>query len=372
MLKHHEHAGRSTAANIRIPLVERSNRISPPSSIRSPGDQTRKTRGSGRESLFYDTECVSHASITSIRRVSPRPIKIVASSKGPKPIEEKDLRSESPLSRLGTTPFLYGYGTELHPIKERHSISTLRTASYSASDLSSLIHCPLRYTKQLFSSGPIPQRLRRRQSFSLDDADYLQNYALTTSRRPPLPKLETIYTSASASDTTDGERDYNTHKYPFSPPYSPPTCLSTPKNILSMIESHDRQGDGHEAARTWRRLVRRSRCLSRGRTVSHHGRIIPDEPMVSCYPDWPPPLYMDTLQHGDGTQHHVAAEQTSRQNDVCSRCKAPRSERQRYRPSPQSVEHGVMSGRYRCRRCTTKMILRSTFSCGSICAWVHR
>ncbi|KAI4863680.1 hypothetical protein F4820DRAFT_471241 [Hypoxylon rubiginosum] len=95
-----------------------------------------------------------------------------------------DPNAESPLSRLeAETPFLYGHGTELAPILEQRSVSTLRTTGCnpSASDISSL----LKHKASASGSGNSrsnngngssnntqqqpPRSLRRQNSFSLDD-----------------------------------------------------------------------------------------------------------------------------------------------------------------------------------------------------------
>ncbi|KAI8963026.1 hypothetical protein F5Y11DRAFT_346883 [Daldinia sp. FL1419] len=89
-----------------------------------------------------------------------------------------DPNSESPLSQIETfnTPFLYGHGTELAPIAEQRSRTTLRSGTtsgtVSTSDISSLLKHKESATSSIRSrrsrTESPPRRLRRRQSFSFD------------------------------------------------------------------------------------------------------------------------------------------------------------------------------------------------------------
>ncbi|KAI5923829.1 hypothetical protein F4810DRAFT_710258 [Camillea tinctor] len=141
-----------------------------------------------------------------------------------------DLDSESPLSKL-ETPFLYGHGTELAPILEQRSISTLRTGSFSTSDVSSLMHgAPPRISRRKTfnehaddqdsdsgastssSNDSSPQapllkhqhqhqhRLRRRQSFSL--ADLPLAYRPANPCPPPLRSRPRLSAPVYARPTT--------------------------------------------------------------------------------------------------------------------------------------------------------------------------
>ncbi|KAI0143302.1 hypothetical protein BJ166DRAFT_88433 [Pestalotiopsis sp. NC0098] len=339
-------------ASTRLPLAERSNTFDTRPAVGTTSKRSNTARDSGRYSSLYDAEGVSDASITSITRASPRPITIVTPATTPRRIKEVDLRSESPLSRLGATPFLYGHGTELHPIAERRSISTLRTASYSTSDLSSLGHCPVRFSGRFGPRGPIiSQGLRRRQSFSLNDIDHVRPHALVTAQNDSGTKLEPVLSSTSASSVGEHILDDNTHKYPFSPPYSPHTRRPTPKDLFSMIESHDQQTDRNDAAYTWLRLVRRSRHLYRDR-------------MRPCHLQSPPPSRAErSPRHGD-TQSSMAFGQDSSQMTVRRRCEL--CHRKKCRASKSSRDDGHLD---RCRCCSLKKALRLAFCCGGMNPW---
>lgn len=339
-------------ASTRLPLAERSNTFDPRPLVGTNSKRSNKPRDSGRCSSLYDAECVSDASITSITRVSPRPITIVTPATTPRRIKEVDLRSESPLSRLGATPFLYGHGTELHPIAERRSISSLRTASYSISDLSSSRHCPVRFSGRSGARGPIiPQGLRRRQSFSLNDIDHVRPQALVTAQNDSGTKLGPVVSSTSASSVADHIYDDNTHKYPFSPPYSPHTRRSTPKDLFSMIEAHDQQTDRNDAAYTWLRLVRRSRHLYRDQTRP-------------CHLQSPPPSRVErSPRHGD-FHCSMAAGRDSSQVTARRRCEL--CHRKKCRASTSSRDDGHLD---RCRCCSLKKALRLAFCCGGMNPW---
>ncbi|KAH6656207.1 hypothetical protein BKA67DRAFT_148042 [Truncatella angustata] len=148
----------------RVPLAERSNTVSPRRFARWSRKNSDVSASSRHDSL-YDAECLS---ATRVQKVSPRPIQILPYRR-PKQIEVEDLRTESPLSRLETTPFIYGHGTALHPISEQLSVTTLRTASYATSDVSSLMHNAPGPLSRADGNRTIHQPLRNRQSYSHDD-----------------------------------------------------------------------------------------------------------------------------------------------------------------------------------------------------------
>ncbi|KAI0016250.1 hypothetical protein F4780DRAFT_698587 [Xylariomycetidae sp. FL0641] len=164
-----------------------------------------------------------------LRPVSDQAMGIVPDLPGPPQEVAVDVTSDlSPLSRLSeTTPFLYGYGTELAPILEQRSVATLRTrASMSTSDLSSLLHgAPhgsgswgkaaataaaagstasatgvdySRHTPETTTEGGndgtwTPRRLRRQHSFSLDESLLPSRQQQQQRRHPPEPTPTSYY-----------------------------------------------------------------------------------------------------------------------------------------------------------------------------------
>ncbi|KAK6062742.1 hypothetical protein SCUP515_13062 [Seiridium cupressi] len=257
------------------PLAERSNTTSPLSARWACKDSDESSPS--RHSSIYDAEYISDASMTTTRKASPRPIEILSSPQ-PRPIRETDLRSDSPLSRLELTPFLYGHGTELHPIAEKRSIATLRTTSFSTSDLSSLVHGAPGPLARGHGSRAIPQRLRRRQSFSLDDLDHFEHYKAIAMAPSGYP-LEPVMSSASGSQGSAPVQADNIHQYPHSPPFSPVARKRTPEDIFKLIRSRDIQTGNIAAAHTWVRLAQRSPSVSGRRTFYHHPSILNGRPV---------------------------------------------------------------------------------------------
>ncbi|KAI1825173.1 hypothetical protein F4861DRAFT_502660 [Xylaria intraflava] len=144
-----------------------------------------------------------------------------------------DLDSDSPLSRL-ETPFLYGYGTELAPILEQRSITTLRTkGSLSTSDLSSVLHdAPGRgenrrklRCKSDDTTAQIRQ-LRRQQSFSLEDIT--PDSQVTDQPVEPAPQLKCLAYSRPTVHLVD------VHAYPRKPIYPPPRQPPTPPSLTKI------------------------------------------------------------------------------------------------------------------------------------------
>ncbi|KAI1845421.1 hypothetical protein JX266_008516 [Neoarthrinium moseri] len=214
----------------RIPLSERSNTTSPTSACWTRKDSDELTRS--QHSSVLDAGCISDSQVVKFRKVSPRPIKIPP-PKHPTQIRLEDLRSESPLTRLeSSTPFLYGQGTELDPIAEQQSIKTLRTASWSTSDLSSVMHgAPGSCNNNADGNRTGNGLLRRKRSFSLDDLDDIerwQNMRTATFRLSPIPSTGSPSEEVYAMDES-------THKYPHSPPCSPPAMNRSLEDILKRI-----------------------------------------------------------------------------------------------------------------------------------------
>ncbi|KAI1780590.1 hypothetical protein F4818DRAFT_451022 [Hypoxylon cercidicola] len=251
----------------RIPLSNKSN-ASPPHYVPVKTKWDRKDSSEGQPSShdsIYDAPWVSDTSsatksplpflppsipttattTTAARPVTPPP-------KRPIP----DPNAESPLSRLeAETPFLYGRGTELAPILEQRSVSTLRTGNQSASDISSL----LKHHASATNSNSSPQRpLRRQQSFSLDDL----SPSLSSRKRRKDPEQDGADGTSSSggssrgSDTGSGAvgvpRLRNTttrhsppvvetvdvHAYPQRPAYPPHRAPSTPTGFADWLARH--------------------------------------------------------------------------------------------------------------------------------------
>ncbi|KAI6086569.1 hypothetical protein F4821DRAFT_126064 [Hypoxylon rubiginosum] len=191
----------STMRRSRIPLSNRSN-SNPPHyvPIRTKWDRRDSSKGqpSSHDSI-YDAPWVSDESPTS---KSPSPYQVptiparttttpTSTTTAARPVTPPPTRpvpdpnAESPLSRLeAETPFLYGHGTELAPIIEQRSISTLRTGNPSTSDISSLLKHKASGTGSSSNANvngntntngstlQPPRPLRRQNSFSLDDLSH--------------------------------------------------------------------------------------------------------------------------------------------------------------------------------------------------------
>ncbi|XXG97606.1 Cytosolic iron-sulfur protein assembly protein [Hypoxylon texense] len=300
----------------RIPLSNRSN-SNPPHYIpvRSRWDRKDSSEGqpSSHESI-YDAPWVSDASSgaksssppyltptipiattsTSTTLTTARPVTPPPSATSTRPVP--DPNAESPLSRLeAETPFLYGHGTELAPILEQRSVSTLRTTGCnpSASDISSL----LKHKKSATGSGNSrlngngnnnsnsnstqqqqqpPRSLRRQNSFSLDDLSSCSLVHHDGSGRSSGKRRETsdpggavgVSTSFAAADgmssgssTRGSETGSNTigiprlrntskrhsppvvetvdiHAYPQKPAYPPHQSPSTPTGFAEWLTHH--------------------------------------------------------------------------------------------------------------------------------------
>lgn len=306
----------TSPARTRVPFADRSNTTSPLSArwARKDSDDSNPSQ----HSSIYDAECIADAHMASIRKTSPRPVTILSRPQ-PGQIKAEDLRSESPLSRLETTPFLYGHGTELRPIAEQRSIATLRTTSFSTSDLSSMLHDAPGLLSQAGSGRSIPPRLRRRQSFSLDDLDHIQHYNNIHSKEY---RLEPILSSPSSASENDVHlQDDNTHKYPHSPPYSPPMRNRTPKDLFKLIETRDHLTGRNYAANTWVRLVQRSPSIRGQRTSSQHPQILNGRPLPDRRTSYTPPIH--------ATETSVDLRRSSISNHgmnihvLCAHCKRP-------------------------------------------------
>ncbi|KAH8677286.1 hypothetical protein BX600DRAFT_531166 [Xylariales sp. PMI_506] len=210
----------------RVPLVERSN------SIIGPLPSSRWSHKDSDESMpspcssVVDAAYLSDADIVKFRKISPRPVQVTSSL--PAPVQPADIESDSPLARIESIPFLYGCGTELHPIAEQRSKATLRTASFSTSDLSSVLRdisdtC----NDQAKETHSGPSHLRRRHTFSLSPLDRMtQQVSLTNQRDSP----HQVYRIWSRTDTDSfvSPAPVYTSTYPHLPPCSPPRQPPTP------------------------------------------------------------------------------------------------------------------------------------------------
>ncbi|KAH9898617.1 hypothetical protein F4778DRAFT_188130 [Xylariomycetidae sp. FL2044] len=202
-----------SAPAIRSPLSNKSN-VDLDSLTAATWDykDSSESQPSAHGSL-YDAAWVPKSDLPKSPYRTPAPV-AVSVMRPSTPIAQQtvvDPNSESPLSRLEQTPFLYGYGTELGPIIEQRSISTLRTkASLSTSDLSSLMH-----------GGPgangMQHRLRRQQSFSLDDLSTSvkkRNNGGNFAARSGSPCLSPL-----SSSSPPQLQEVNIYAYPQMPPY---------------------------------------------------------------------------------------------------------------------------------------------------------
>ncbi|KAI1636756.1 hypothetical protein F4809DRAFT_662077 [Biscogniauxia mediterranea] len=296
---HPPHASSSppiTAPLTRSPLSNRSNL----DLTRWDYKDSSEGQPSSHESL-YDASRVS----TSDRAKSP--YQTAAATAVVRPITPPprslrgaiDLDSESPLSRL-ETPFLYGHGTELAPILEQRSIATLRTGSFSTSDVSSLMHgAPPSSSKSkpfnengndeydedsdfdfgcsYNSSNSSPRapllmrqkhqqqqqhQLRRRQSFSLDDLPLVYPTSGRSPEKEPVAVTESPSLSSSSSPLrsrprlsapvyahpTTVEVAADVYAYPQRPLYPAHQSPQTPPGLATLME-HQGQGQGQHRRR---------------------------------------------------------------------------------------------------------------------------
>jgi hypothetical protein len=240
----------------RAPLSERSNTTSPASArwVRDSDESV-----PSHHSSIFDAGCKPYGwDMAKVRSASPRPIKILPPNQ-PTEIRLEDLQSESPLSRLGITPFLYGNGTELHPITEQQSFATLRTASYSTSDLSSVMPRSAGSRTQI-PSVQAKSRLRRKTSFSLDDLGHLEQYQAASLRLNMLGPISSFSPPVESEGYAPAQ---DLHKYPYSPPYPPPARVCSPPDELANHTIEDlsrnfrgqRSGHGNMRTHPWVRLV---------------------------------------------------------------------------------------------------------------------
>ncbi|KAI1499448.1 hypothetical protein F5X99DRAFT_411082 [Biscogniauxia marginata] len=265
----------TTAIITRSPLSNRSN----VELARWDYKDSSEGQPSPHDSL-YDASRVS----TSDRAKSPyqtAAAAVVRPVTPPPPLRPIDLDSESPLSRL-ETPFLYGHGTELAPILEQRSIATLRTASFSMSDVSSLMHgAPPSSSKIIDNNNnnnnnddsddgtlttPLQrhhqqQRLRRRQSFSLDDLplvypsrdEQCEVGDVAEESRTGRPRLSALIYARPTVQVVD------VHAYPQKPIYPAHQEPRTPPGLAALMEQekHQQHQQQHQGGRS------RSRSRSR-------------------------------------------------------------------------------------------------------------
>ncbi|KAI2611396.1 uncharacterized protein GGS25DRAFT_194458 [Hypoxylon fragiforme] len=287
------------SARPRVPLSNRSNLTGDLAHHHSPDLRwDRKDSSEGQpssHSSLYDAAWVSTSDIAKSPYQTPAPIaastsaplSVARPSTPPQKQQQQnrgpiDPNSESPLSRLehtleaydemyDTSTFLYGHGTELAPIMEQRSYTTLRTgASLSTSDISSL----LKHKSSSISSktnlnttqnsngggnngiGMGPRRtLRRQHSFSLNDlnrgGETSESVATAigfgmsasegsngariprlrnTSRRHSPPTIETV----------------DIHAYPQKPSYPPHQAPSTPVGLKQWVPPRTSSQDNRE------------------------------------------------------------------------------------------------------------------------------
>ncbi|RYP28326.1 hypothetical protein DL767_007286 [Monosporascus sp. MG133] len=166
------------------------------------------------------------------------------------PLRPIDLDSDSPLSRL-ESPFLYGHGTELTPILEQRSVSTLRTTSLSTSDLSSLMHSTpggasgnsRDHTDAHAHDTPTntirrdARRLPHPHSVSLDDLS-----PVISSQQEPQPGDGTPLGGRSQrSEPTATVGAADVHAYPQRPLFPPRRSPMTPPAVTDVLRRRDRQ-----------------------------------------------------------------------------------------------------------------------------------
>ncbi|KAI1404081.1 hypothetical protein F4819DRAFT_505031 [Hypoxylon fuscum] len=211
----------TTTTRSRIPLSNKSNVTSPrytPIVTRWDRKDSSEGQPSSHDSIF-DAPWVSETSDfakspyqTPAPVPAPTPYTPARPSTPPsRPIP--DPNSESPLSRLeAETPFLYGHGTELEPIVEQRSRSTLRTGgTLSTSDISSLLkhkassnHSGSNKSNIITANGngnggtSLHRPLRRQNSFSLDALPA----SLLTRRRSSSKRSQTLSEPAGISSTS--------------------------------------------------------------------------------------------------------------------------------------------------------------------------
>lgn len=246
---------------IRAPLSARNN-ASSPVSVRWAFKDSDESEPSQHGSIFDASYVPYESMVTMARNVSPVLIKRPPPNQ-PSKISVEDLKSESPLSRLGVSPFLYGHGTELHPIAEQRSIATLRTASYSTSDLSSVMLQSSDSHPRAENTRPGKDRLRRKQSFSLDDLGHIGR---RQTAKPQGRILEPIFSFSTPIGSESYTPAQDLHRYPYSPPYSPPAAERPLPDHLADSGVNDpthsfrppRSGYGKLSAHPWVRLVQNS------------------------------------------------------------------------------------------------------------------
>ncbi|KAK8086166.1 hypothetical protein PG994_001140 [Apiospora phragmitis] len=171
-----------------------------------------------------------------------------------------DLNYESPLSRLELTPFLYGHGTELHPITEQRSITTLRNGIVSTPDLETGLRKTWKTSNNkkdkntlenakddgIAQGSPLSRaRLRRQQSFSLDSGkshllQTQQQYQQALHRKEVTSANgDSSSSSAAAGSMIDITRVLaEINSYPHHPPFSPQTQVITPPEYHEWLLSH--------------------------------------------------------------------------------------------------------------------------------------
>ncbi|KAI1076495.1 hypothetical protein F5B20DRAFT_593982 [Whalleya microplaca] len=207
-------------ATSRTPLANRSNiNLNRPS---SPGwDHKDSSEGPpSSHSSVYDAAWVSTSDVAK----SPYQTAARPATPPPRPI---DLNAESPLAQLETPTFRYGHGTELATILEQRSIATMRTASLSTSDISSLLHASYGGASTSSNAATTPHRLRRQHSFSLDDLpprrERSEPLLLGPSHRHDPPPVQTV----------------DIHAYPQKPTYPAHQGSATPPGCAGWATGQD-------------------------------------------------------------------------------------------------------------------------------------
>ncbi|KAI1343797.1 hypothetical protein F5Y15DRAFT_178703 [Xylariaceae sp. FL0016] len=260
----------------RSPLSNRSNAVGlPTTTTRWDRKDSSEGQPSQHDSICdaaYVTASDSDAAKSPYYQPTARPSTPVSPLSLSPTLDIDIAACESPLSRLEsqtqthaqdqtepqTSPFLYGHGTELAPIAEQRSLATLRTGSLSTSDLSSLMHGapgiktskahsvtitrvnspdPEAETNNTPTTPRKPHRLRRQQSFSLDD---LPTIRPPTRGPEPRPRL---CTPAHAHDHPT-VHVLDVHTYPQKPIYPAHQAARTPSTVAAWMDRVD-GGGGH-------------------------------------------------------------------------------------------------------------------------------
>ncbi|KAI0850074.1 hypothetical protein F5Y00DRAFT_39429 [Daldinia vernicosa] len=271
---------RHLSTKSRIPLSNRSNLSTKSAPEQRPlhpkWDHKDSSEGipSSHASIHDATLVSESSSSTKSPRQASTPFSSAASPVAARPATPPapcpapiDPNSESPLSQIAAfeTPFLYGHGTELAPIAEQRSRTTLRSngggaSTVSTSDISSLLkhkesNASTIRSRRSRTESPPRRQLRRQPSFTFSDLPHLHTTPATTntssdgqpgsskSGENPEPAAVSAGTSSSSESGVRIPRLRNTskrhsppvvetvdiHAYPQRPGY-PPHNIPGPKH----------------------------------------------------------------------------------------------------------------------------------------------